>query len=74
IGQFSKFIRPGAKRIASSSSRGALLTTAFANTDGSLVVVVMNTSGEKLPYMLWIKGKAASTESLPHSISTLVIK
>jgi glucosylceramidase len=74
IGQFSKFIRPGAKRIASSSSRGALLTTAFANTDGSLVVVVMNTSAEKLPYLLWIKGKAASAESLPHSISTLVIK
>lgn len=74
IGHFSKFIRPGAKRISSSSSRAALQTTAFQNTDGSIVVIVMNTSANKLPFYLWMKGQAASAESLPHSISTLVIK
>lgn len=74
IGHFSKFIRPGAKRIAASSSRAQLQTTAFRNTDGSMVVVVMNTTGQKFPYHLWIDGKGAETESLPHSISTLVIK
>lgn len=73
IGQFSKFIRPGAKRIISSSSRGQLLTTAFENTDGKIVVVVMNQSDEKIPYRLWIAGKAAETVSLPHSIATLVV-
>lgn len=74
IGHFSKFIRPGAKRIAASSSRAQLQTTAFRNTDGSMVVVVMNTTDQKFPYHLWIDGKGAETESLPHSISTLVIK
>jgi glucosylceramidase len=74
IGHFSKFIRPGAKRIASSSSRAQLQTTAFRNTDGSMVVIVMNTTDQKFPYHLWIDGKGAETESLPHSISTLVIK
>lgn len=74
IGHFSKFIRPGAKRIAASSSRAQLQTTAFRNTDGSMVVVVMNTTGQKFPYHLWIDGKGAETESLPHSISTLVIQ
>ena len=73
IGHFSKFIRPGAKRIISSSSRGQLLTTAFENTDGNIVVVVMNQSDEKISYRLWMNGKAAETESLPHSISTLVV-
>ncbi len=73
IGHFSKFIRPGAKRIISSSSRGQLLTTAFENTDGKIVVVVMNQSAEKIPYRLWISGKAAETVSLPHSIVTLVV-
>ena len=73
IGHFSKFIRPGAKRIISSSSRGQLLTTAFENTDGKIVVVVMNQSTEKIPYRLWISGKAAETVSLPHSIVTLVV-
>lgn len=74
IGHFSKFIRPGAKRIAASASRAQLQTTAFRNTDGSIVVVVMNTTDQKLPYHIWLDGKAAPTESLPHSISTLVIK
>ena len=72
IGHFSKFIRPGAKRIVSSSSRGQLLTTAFLNTDGKIAVVVMNQSGEKISYRLCISGKAAETTSLPHSIQTLV--
>jgi len=74
IGHFSKFIRPGARRISSSSSRAQLQTTAFANTDGSIVVIVMNTTDQKLPYHLWLQGNGAATESLPHSISTIVIK
>jgi glucosylceramidase len=74
IGHFSKFIRPGAKRIISASSRGQLLTTAFKNTDGKIAVVVMNQSAESIPYYVWIEGKAAKTLSLPHSIQTLVIE
>jgi glucosylceramidase len=37
------------------------------------VVVVLNLSDEKLPYNLWIDGKAAKTVSLAHSIMTVVI-
>jgi len=74
IGHFSKFVRPGARRIAASSNRAQLQTTAFLNTDGSIAVVVMNTTDEKLPYRLILKGKEAAAESLPHSISTLVIQ
>src|ERR1700761_3451265 len=33
IGHFSKFVRPGAKRIIASSNRDALMTTAFINKD-----------------------------------------
>jgi glucosylceramidase len=74
IGHFSKFIRPGAKRISSSSSRGQLLTTAFQNTNGKIAVVVMNQSGDKIPYRIWISGKAAEVTALPHSIQTLVVE
>jgi glucosylceramidase len=74
IGHFSKFIRPGARRISSSGSRSPLLSTAFLNTDGSVVVVVMNQTDGELPYALWINGEAAQSKSLPHSISTLVIR
>lgn len=72
IGHFSKFIRPGAVRIISSSSRAQLLTTAFMNTDSTLVVVVMNPTEEEISYRLYIGGKAAVTVSLPHSICTMV--
>jgi glucosylceramidase len=74
IGHFSKFIKPGAKRIISSPSRSQLLTTAFKNEDGSVVVVVMNQGNKKTPFFLWINAKAAETMALPHSINTYVIK
>jgi glucosylceramidase len=72
IGHFSKFIKPGAKRIISSASRSLLITTAFKNPDGSVAVIIMNQSNEKLNYFLWINGRAAEIPALPHSISTLV--
>ncbi len=74
IGHFSKFIRPGAKRIISSASRGQILTTAFQNTNGSIVVVVMNPSNDNIPYHMSIGNKAVEVTSLPHSIQTLVIE
>lgn len=73
IGHFSKFIQPGAKRIISSASRSHLLTTAFLNPDGKVVVIVMNQGSRKTPYFLWINGKAAEVMALPHSISTLIL-
>lgn len=74
IGHFSKFIRPGAKRIISSASRGQILTTAFQNTNGSIIVVVMNPSNDTIPYHMSIGNKAVAVSSLPHSIQTLVVE
>jgi len=74
IGHFSKFIRAGAKRIASSASRDKLLTTAFRNPGGTLCVIVMNKTDEKINYLLWIKGMAAQVTSNPHSIETLIVE
>ncbi len=74
IGHFSKFIRPSAQRVIASSNRDKLQTTAFINANGKLAVVVLNTSDEKIDYNLWIKGEAAQTTSLPHSIVTLMVE
>lgn len=73
IGHFSKFIQPGAKRISCSTNRDKLQSTAFLNPDGKMVVVVLNLSDKKLPFRLWISGKAAQVTSLAHSIMTVVI-
>ena len=72
IGHFSKFISKGAKRIASSSNRDKLETTAFINPDGKIAAMILNESDVRLPYKLCISGKAANLVSLPHSIMTVV--
>jgi glucosylceramidase len=74
LGHFSKFIRPGAKRVQSAASRSALLSTAFLNTDGSLIVVVMNETDKEIPYQLWMQKKAVALKALPHSIATMVLR
>jgi len=74
IGHFSKFVRPGARRVSAAPSRSALLATAFLNKDGQLAVIVMNQTDSKVDYNLWIAGNAAQVTSPPHSIATLVVQ
>jgi glucosylceramidase len=74
LGHFSKFVKAGARRIGTASSRDKLSTTAFINPDGKMIVVVLNLSNEELAYKIWLKGDAADATSLPHSIATLVIE
>jgi glucosylceramidase len=72
IGHFSKFIRPNAKRVSTVSSRSHLLTTSFINDDGKMATVVMNQSGEKITYKLFIGLEAIEETILPHAIQTIV--
>jgi glucosylceramidase len=74
IGHFSKFIRPGAKRVMTAPSRSSLLSTSFLNEDGKLVTIVMNGGDSEVSYFLWIDGMAAELKAKPHSIATLVVQ
>lgn len=74
IGHFSKFIRPGAKRVAVSTNRDWLQATAFQNPDGKVAVVVMNRADKPQEFQLWIKGQAVGTTAPAHSMSTLVVE
>ncbi|MGE5313206.1 MAG: glycoside hydrolase family 30 protein [Acidobacteriota bacterium] len=72
IGHFSKYIRPNAKRISSVASRSQLLTTSFANADGSIATVIMNQSDAPVTYKLMV-GAQAVEETIPaHAIQTAV--
>jgi glucosylceramidase len=73
IGHFSKFVRPGAKRIVSSSMSDNLLTTAFLNVDGTIAVIVMNESTLEVPFAFALREKVARTRLPAHSIMTLVV-
>src|SRR5256886_11699639 len=72
IGHFSKFIRPGAKRILTAPSRSMLLATGFVNSDGKVVVVVMNPTAKAADYNLVVGSTSVPISSRPHSIQTVV--
>jgi len=74
IGHFSKFVRPGAKRIIAAPTRSQLLSTAFVNPDGSIVTVVMNQSDKDVEYFVWIDGKAARTVAKARSMNTVIVR
>ncbi len=75
IGHFSKFIRPGAKRISTVSSRSHLLSTSFVNEDKSMVSVIMNQSDEPIDYKLFVGSNEAITLSIPpHAMQTIITK
>ncbi len=73
IGHFSKFIRPGAKRISTGTTANHLLATAFVNPDGSIVVVAMNESDKELEYMLTMEGKTTRLQMPAHGIQTIIL-
>lgn len=74
IGHFSKFIRPGARRIMCAPSRSQLLATGFINEDGKVTVVVMNQTEKNIAYKLCFGRSMAEMSSLPHSIQTLIVE
>jgi glucosylceramidase len=74
IGHFSKFIRPGARRVIASTTIDMIETTAFKNPDGTVAVVVLNTTDKEQPFTLKVEGDVAMASSPAHSIMTLVVR
>ena len=72
IGQFSRFVKPGAMRIASSASPGRTESVAFRNPNGSIVLVVLNSTDSSVSFSVRA-GQAMCRTVLPaHAIQTLV--
>ena len=72
IGHFSKFIRPGAKRVSSGTTSNRISSTSFLNQDGSLVVIALNEEEEAVDYFLTIGDKSTQLKIPKHSIQTIV--
>ncbi len=73
IGHFSRFIRPGARRVLCAASKQDLETTAFVNLDGSLAVVAMNRTAQTISFRLSASGQGLDAELPPRSIATYLI-
>jgi glucosylceramidase len=66
IGQISKFVKPGALRISSSSTSGSILSVGFKNPDGSIALVVYNSGGTANTIRV-VSGSSAFEYSVPAS-------
>ncbi|MBN1596926.1 MAG: glycoside hydrolase family 30 protein [Bacteroidales bacterium] len=73
FGHFSKFIRPGAKRIACTSSSDYFIATAFINTNGKIAVVVQNLNDCDEMFQIWVGGQIIKFNAPPHAIFTVVL-
>ena len=73
IGHFTRYIRPGARRILAASTHDHLETTAFRNRDGSLAVVILNRSDADIPFTLKTAQGGAGEISPAHSILTALL-
>lgn len=74
LGHFSKFIRPGAKRVACTSNDDSLIATSFKNEDKSVVTVVQNLSDAAEKTDIWINGRSVPFEIPAHSIISVIFK
>lgn len=69
----SKFVRPGAWRVASSDARDGVDNVAFENEDdGSIVLVVSNSAQEARPIVVRHKGREFGHQLAPQSVATFV--
>lgn len=73
FGQFSKFIKPGAKRIACTSNSDNFIATAFVNTDGKIAVVILNLQDYEQKVQLWVEGKAIKMDSPAKAVITVIL-
>ena len=72
LGHFSRFIRPGARRILCAATLEVLECTAFLNVDGSLAVVALNRSESAVDFTLRIGGAQYAANLPARAIATYV--
>ncbi len=71
IGHFSKFVKPGAKRVSTAVSRTFLEATTFRNPDNSYATIIMNPQDEAITFSLHFDQSKADLEIPPHAMYTL---
>lgn len=72
IGQFSRFVKPGAHRIGSDGGPAAVQSIAFQNPDGSLVAIVLNRTPAPVDFSLAADGDTLVCSIPAHAIQTYV--
>ena len=72
MGHFSKFVKRGAKRMATTRYSKDIYSCAFQNPDGEKVVFVMNVLSEREDIVLRNNGECYKITLEPHSVVTVI--
>ena len=72
IGHFSKFIKPGALRVSTTTSRTTIESTSFQNPEGEIITVVMNKTNQKIGYKLIVGESETFIEIQPRAMQTII--
>ena len=73
VGHFSKYVRPGAKRIGLTNNNENLQANAFVNVDGSLAFVVLNETDKNQDFVFEYKGNKYEVSMKNNSIVTVIV-
>lgn len=74
LAHFSKYLRPGARRIGVRNTLEEVMVTAVENPDGSIAAVVLNQGKENLDFTLRLKGQQVGLVIPGESIQTVIVK
>ena len=72
LGHFSKFIKPGAKRVSTTVSQSFLLASSFINPDGSIATVILNKTDEPISFNFYVGDQEAEWSIPARAIQTVV--
>lgn len=72
FGHFSKFIRPGAKRLPCTSSSDRFIATAFINPDAGTTVEILNLSDTEQMGQMWFEEKVIRFTAPAHGLITIL--
>lgn len=73
IGHFSKYIKPGARRIQLENSHKDLSATAFKNPDGTTVLVVLNETDDNHVFRIKYQNQTYEIKISKHAIQTVIL-
>lgn len=72
IGHFSKFIKPNAQRISTTTSRSTLEATSFENPNGKIITVIMNKTDKDINYKMIVANEEITSVIPAHAMQSLI--
>lgn len=74
MAHFSRYLRPGAKRIGLENQDDSLLVTAVENPDGSIAVVILNQETEPKDFSLILGNRSIEIQISGQAIQTIIVE